>query len=161
MQNQIVKRNILILWLIYAALNCGAQNTNSAKMDFLLPKGAKYTVTNQQFETARKSLQEKFQPDTNQLARIISPPCMCGPGLWHLLKDSPFFSTPPKTKTICKIPLPNGKTQELPAALIQDATEAANFRAALAVLISKKRKTQISTSNPGRIQNILGNDSVR
>jgi hypothetical protein len=33
--------------------------------------------------------------------------------------------------------LANGKTQELPAALIQDATEAMNFRAALAELISK------------------------
>jgi len=137
MHNQIMKRGLLILWLIYAALNCGAQNTNSARLDFHLPKGAKYTVTNQQFETARKSLQGRFLPDTNLLATMISPPCMCGPGLWHLLKDSPFFSTPPRAKTVCKIPLANGKTQELPAALIQGETEAANFRAALAVLISK------------------------
>jgi hypothetical protein len=133
-----MKRNLwLVLFVGFGLLKCVAQNTNSAKLGFPLPKAAKYKVTNQQFETAKKSLQEKFQTDTNQLAEIISSPSMCGPGLWHIFKDSPYFSTPPIAKTVCKVPLPNGKTQELPAALIQSEAEAVNFRGALADLISK------------------------
>ena len=127
----------LILLLIYASFKCDAQNTNSAALNFPLPKSAKYTVTDRQFETAKETLQKEFQPDTNLLGSIISSPCMCGPGLWRILKDSPHFSTPPRAKTICKVPLANGKIQELPAALIQDEAEAVNFRAALADLISK------------------------
>jgi hypothetical protein len=127
----------LILLLIYASFKCDAQNTNSAALNFPLPKAAKYTVTDQQFETAKETLQKEFQPDTNLLGFIISSPCMCGPGLWRLLKDSPHFSTPPRVKTVVKIPLANGKIQELPAALIKGEAETMNFRAALADLISK------------------------
>jgi len=133
-----MKQNLLpVFLLIYATFRCDAQNTNSAALNFPLPKAAKYTVTDRQFEVAKKTLQKEFLSDTNHLATIISSPCMCGPGLWHILKDSPHFSAPPRAKTICKVPLTNGKTQELPAALIQDTAEVVNFRAALADLISK------------------------
>jgi hypothetical protein len=133
-----MKPNLLmVLLFICASFTCAAQDTNSAALGFPLPKTAKYTVTDQQFETAKKTLNKEFQADTNLLGSIISSPCMCGPGLWHILKDSPHFASPPRAKTICNVPLANGKTQALPAALIQDEAEAANFRAALADLISK------------------------
>jgi hypothetical protein len=138
LKTKLMKLNLsLVLLLIYTTFKCDGQNTNSAALNFPLPKAARYTVTDQQFEAAKKALQKGFLPDTNQLAAIISSPCMCGPGLWHILKDSPHFSTPPRAKTVCKVPLANGKTQELPAALIQNEAEAMNFRAALADLISK------------------------
>jgi hypothetical protein len=133
-----MKLNLLLtLLFVCAAIKSDAQNTNSATLNFPLPKAAKYTVTDQQFETAKEKLQKEFLPNTNQLATIISSPCMCGPGLWNILKDSPHFSTPPRAKTICKVPLANGEMQELPAASILDEAEAINFRAALADLISK------------------------
>jgi hypothetical protein len=133
-----MKLNLLLtLLFVCATIKCNAQNTNSAALNFPLPKAAKYKVTDQQLETAKETLQKEFLPNTNQLAVIISSPCMCGPGLWNILKDSPHFSTPPRAKTICKVPLANGKMQELPAALIQSETEAVNFRAALADLIQK------------------------
>jgi hypothetical protein len=128
----------IAVWLAFLLVGCKTETPNQklAKLNFPLPAQARYTVTDEQFEAAITILQQNFSANTNRLAVIISPPCMCGPGLWHLLKDSPFFSTPPRAKTVCKIPLANGKIEELPAALIQDETEAANFRAALAVLIS-------------------------
>jgi hypothetical protein len=133
-----MKLNLLLtLLLVYTTIKCDAQNTNSAALNFPLPKTAKYTVTDQQFETAKETLQKEFLPNTNQLAAIISSPCICGPGLWRLLKDSPHFSTPPFTKMTVKIPLANGKMQELLAALIKSEAETMNFRAALADLISK------------------------
>src|SRR5450631_3828769 len=88
----------LVLLLISATFECGAQNTNLAALSFPLPKTAKYIVTVEQFEIAKRTLQIFFQPDTNLLGSIISSPCMCGPGLWHILKDSPHFSTPPRAK---------------------------------------------------------------
>jgi hypothetical protein len=127
----------LILLFICATIKCDAQNTNSAVLNFPLPKAAKYTVTDQQFETAKETLQKEFLSNTNQLATIISSPCICGPGLWNILKNSPHFSTPPFTKMTVKIPLANGKIQELPAALIKSEAETINFRAALADLILK------------------------
>ena len=126
--------------MIGVSVNCNAQNTNLAALSFALPKAAKYTVTRDQFETATNSLAINFQADTNRLDKIITPPCVCGPGLWNLLKDSPCISTPPRIKTVCNVPAANGKMQQLPAASFQDEKEAANFRAALAALISKNGK---------------------
>lgn len=131
------KQSLIALFIFCTTFDCLAQNTNIASLCFTLPKAAKYTVTAQQFEDATNLLRENFLADTNQLVKIISRPCMCGPGLWHLLKDSPCFSTPPRARTICKVPLANGKFQELPAALIQTDAEAVNFRAALTDLLSK------------------------
>lgn len=127
----------ILIFSILTIVGCATQTATVAKFNFPLPPKARYTVTDQQFESSKALLQQNFLPNTNQLAVIISSPCMCGPGLWNTLKNSPHFSVPPRAKTICKVPLANGKTQELPAALIQNETEAANFRAALADLIQK------------------------
>ena len=113
------------------------QTQTVAKLDFPLPREAHYTVSDQQFETARALLQQDFSADTNKLEMIVSSPCICGPVLWHLLKDSPYFSIPPFTRTVVKVPLANGENEELPAALIKSKTETDNFRAALADLLSK------------------------
>ena len=124
--------------LAFILVGCKTEipNQKLAKLSYPLPAQARYIVTDEQFEAAMATLQQNFSANTNQLATIISPPCMCGPGLWHILKDSPFFSKPPRARTVCQIPLTNGRMQQFPAALIQDEAEAANFRAALAVLIS-------------------------
>lgn len=45
--------------------------------------------------------------------------------------------SPPLAKTICTVPLANGKFKELPAATFQTKIEADNFRLALADLLSK------------------------
>jgi hypothetical protein len=126
---------ILILFVI-ATGGCSTQTATVAKLDFPLPPHARYTVTDQQFEAAMATLQQNFSSDTNQLVTIISFPCTCGPGLWHLLKDSPRFSAPPRAKGTAVIPLANGKKQELPMTILQDDTEVANFRAALADLLA-------------------------
>ena len=130
-----VKLPIAILFTIIT-VGCETQTQKLAKLDFPLPPQARYTVTDAQFEAAMAILQQNFSSDTNQLAAIISSPCMCGPGLWHLLKDSPRFSVPPRAKGTVVIPLVNGRKQELPTALLQNDTEVANFRAALADLLA-------------------------
>jgi|ERR1035441_5917205 hypothetical protein len=126
---------IVILFLL-TIVGCATQTVTVAKLDFPLPPHARYTITDQQFGTAKALLEQNFSSDTNRLKTIVSSPCMCGPELWHLVKDSPHFSTPPHTKTTIDMPSPDGKTQKLSAALIQDAAEADNFRAALADLLS-------------------------
>jgi hypothetical protein len=126
-----------LILIVIAMGGCSTPTQTVAKLDFPLPRQARYTVTDQQFEAAKRLLQQNFSADTNKLNTIISSPCICGPGLWHLLKDSPRFSIPPHTKTTVKVPLANGEVEELPAALIQSKTEADNFRAALADLLSE------------------------
>jgi len=122
--------------LVALAIGCSTQTQTVAKLDFPLPSRARYTVTDQQFEAAKTLLQQNFSADTNQLKTIISSPCICGPGLWYLLKDSPHFTVPPIAKGTSVIPLAGGGKQELPTALFQNETEAANFRAALAELLA-------------------------
>lgn len=131
-----IKIPITILFLL-TIVGCATQTATVAKLDFPLPSHARYTVTDQQFEMAIALLQQDFLPDTNKLKMIISAPCICGPGLWHLIKDSPHFSTPPRAKGTGIIPLANGKKQEVPTALLQDNTEVANFCAALVDLLAK------------------------
>jgi hypothetical protein len=126
-----VKIPIVIL-LLLTIVGCATQPGTVAKLDFPLPRHAHYTVTDQQFHAAKALLQQNFSSDTNQLKMIISAPCICGPGLWHLLKDSPHFSIPPRAKGTGIIPLANGEKQEVPTALLQDDVEVAHFRAALA-----------------------------
>ena len=116
---------------------CSSSSTAVAKLGYPLPRHARYTVTEQQFEAAVALLEQDFLPDTNRLQSIISAPAVCGPGLWALVKDSPHFGVPLKAKATGIIPLPNGQKQEVPTALIQDENEAANFRAALAELLAK------------------------
>jgi len=130
-----IKIPIAIVFLL-TIVGCATQTATMAKLDFPLPPHARYTVTDQQFEAAMAILQQNFSSDTNRLAAIVSSPCTCGPGLWHLLKDSPRFSTPPRAKGTAVIPLANEKKQELPMTLFQGETEAANFRAALADLLA-------------------------
>jgi len=128
---------VLLIALALVDGGCVSSTTSSAKLGFRLPPRARYTVTDRQFEKAKETLQNYLSPDTNQLKVIIASPCVCGPVLWHLLKDSPHFSVPPVAKTVCQVPLKNGRIQEFPAALLQSDAEAANFRAALADLLSE------------------------
>jgi hypothetical protein len=127
----------LLFFVSLTTFGLYAQADNIAKLDFPLPAQAKYTVTTNQFNKAKDLLKQKLGADTNQLAELISFPSMCGPGLWQSLKASPHFSIPPRAKTTCKIPLAGGKFKELPAALLQNETEATNFRLALADLLAK------------------------
>ena len=134
-----MKKIYLCVLIIVATGGCSTPTPTQtvAKLGFPLPRQARYTVTDQQFEAAKALLQQNFSAGTNKLNAIISSPCICGPGLWHLLKDSPHFSTPPRAKATGIIPLANGEKQEVPTALFQDDTEAANFRAALADLLAQ------------------------
>jgi hypothetical protein len=50
----------LIILLIFVTFECCAQNTNLAALNFPLPKAAKYSVTVEQFEIAKKTLQKHF-----------------------------------------------------------------------------------------------------
>jgi hypothetical protein len=129
----------LICGLLFAATvnGCSAPKATNAKLDFPLPRHARYTVTDEKYEAATALLQQDFLPDTNKLKAIISAPAICGPRLWLLLKDSPHFATPLIAKSTGIIPLANGRTQEVATALIQNESEADNFRAALADLLAE------------------------
>jgi hypothetical protein len=134
---EIMKARILLVVGVIAITGCSTEKTTVAKLDFPLPRRARYTVTDQKFEAAKALLWQDFSPDTNKLKTIISAPIICGPGLWHLLKDSPYFTVPPRAASKAVIPLANKNRQELPIALLQDDKEASNFRAALSDLLAK------------------------
>jgi hypothetical protein len=134
---KIVKLKILLFIFTLAIAGCSTKPTGAdQKFGFRLPPRARYTVTDQQFEAATLLLQKKLVPDTNQLKTIISAPCLCGPGLWHLIKDSPHFSVPLHAKASVIHPITGGPKQEFPIGLLQDENEATDFRAALADLLS-------------------------
>ena len=115
---------------------CSTPKGKIATLDFPLPRHAHYTVTDEKYEAATALLQRNFLPDTNKLKTIVSAPAICGPRLWALFKDSPHFATPLIAKGTGIIPLADGRTQQVATALIQNDSEAANFRAALAELLS-------------------------
>jgi hypothetical protein len=93
--------------------------TASADLPFKLPPKAKYTPSEKSINKAKDILKQYLAGDANSLTNLFVKPTMCGPGLWDALKDSPCFSTPPRAKSTVKIPLPDGKFQELPMALLQ------------------------------------------
>jgi len=118
-----------------------------AKLSFKLPPYAKYTASEKSINQAKDALKQYLVGDANTLTNLFVRPTMCGPGLWNLLKDSPYFSKPPKAKSTARIPLPDGKFQELPMALLQSDYEVASFRKALAVLLASQGKLTIRDPN--------------
>jgi len=107
-----------------------------AELKFRLPKGAKYKVSKAQVTRATDTLKENFVADTNRLQAILRAPIMCGPGLWDRIKSSTNFLKRPIADTALKVPLPDGRMQECPAALLQSSGEAQAFCRALSELLS-------------------------
>jgi hypothetical protein len=118
-----------------------------ADLPFKLPPNAKYTASEKSINGAKDVLKQYLVGDANALTNLFVEKPLCGPGLWNLLKDSAYFSKPPQAKSTVKIPLPNGKFQELPMALLQSDGEVASFRKALAVLFASQGKLTIRDPN--------------
>lgn len=123
--------------LIALAGGCAAPEQTNSKLGFQLPKRARYNVTDTQVANATETLRSALTTNATGNHVKIAAPCVCGPGLWRFLKNSPHFAVPPTAKTTCKIPQPDGTTLEVPAALIQDEAEAVRFRSALSDLLSE------------------------
>ena len=109
-----------------------------ADFRYKLPPKAKYTASSEAITKAKTQLSTKLVTNAITLTNLFASPMMCGPGLWHVLKDSPHFAKPPVAKSTAKIPVGNGKFQELPMALLQSEDEVASFRKALADLLSSQ-----------------------
>ena len=118
-----------------------------ADLPFKLPPKARYTASEKSINKAKDILKQYLVGDANALTNLFAKPTMCGPGLWNVLKDSSYFAKPPLAKSKVKIPLPDGKFQELPAALLQSEDEVASFRKALAVLLTLQEKLAIRDPN--------------
>jgi hypothetical protein len=115
-----------------------------AELPFKLPPKAKYTPSDKSINKAKDTLSHYLVSDADVLTNLFAKPMvMCGPGLWNALKDSPHFSKPPKAKSTARIPLPDGKAQELPMALLQTDDEVASFRKAFAELLASQGKLTI------------------
>ena len=119
-----------------------------ANLSFKLPPNAKYTASEKSINTAIDILRTHINDDANNLTNIFVKPTVCGPGLWNLLKHSPFFSKPPKAKSTARIPLPGGRFQELPMALLQSEDEVSSFRKAFADLT--KSQGQLAVREPNK-----------
>ena len=135
-----MKTNI-VLFLLAIGL------TVYAELPFKLPPKARYTASEESINKAKDILKQYLVGDANTLTNLFVRPTMCGPGLWNVFKDSSYFSKPPLAKSTVKIPLPNGKFQELPMALLQSADEVASFRKALAILLVSQGKLAIRDPN--------------
>jgi len=121
--------------------------TVGAELPFKLPPKAKYTASEKSINQAKDLLKHYLAGDANTLTNLFVRPTMCGPGLWNLLKGSPFFSKPPLAKSTVKIPLPDGRVQELPTALLQSEDEVASFRKALGVLLTSQGNLTVRDPN--------------
>lgn len=118
-----------------------------AELPYKLPRGAKYNVSDETIAKAKTFLTTNLVGDASVLTNLFAPPMMCGPGLWDILKSSDHFSKPPIAKTTVRVPLPGGKLQELPLALLQTEDEVAVFRKAIAELIRSQGKLTIREPN--------------
>src|SRR5690242_16347019 len=102
-----------------------------AALPYKLPPEAKYTASDAAITNAHAVLSTNLVSDADTLTNLFASPMMCGPGLWHILKDSPHFSKPLIAKGTAKIPYGKGKFRELPVGLFQNEGEVASFRKAL------------------------------
>lgn len=118
-----------------------------AELPYKLPAKAKYTASAEAIAKAKEDLATNLVANAATLTNLFAAPEMCGPGLWHIIKDSPHFTKPPLAKSIVKVPIGKGKVQELPLALLQDAEEVASFRGALADLLGSQGKLNIREPN--------------
>ena len=120
-----MKKHIAIVLLMICVLA-------HAELPFKLPPNAKYNVPAETIAMAKAALSTNMVSDATTLTNLFVSPTICGPGLWHILKDSPRFSKPPTAKSTSRIPTGDGKFQEFPMATLLSAEELASFRMALA-----------------------------
>lgn len=118
-----------------------------AELPYKLPPKAKYTASSEAIAKAKQQLSVNLVTNAATLTNLFVKPMMCGPGLWHIVKDSPHFSKPPIATSTVRIPVAKGKVQELPMALLQNKEEVASFRMALADLLSSQGKLTIREPN--------------
>src|SRR3954468_14629734 len=138
---RLLMKSLLALILLTALLNAHGE------LPFKLPPKAKYTASSQAIERAKQELSINLVTNAATLSNLFVRPTMCGPGLWHILKDSPHFSKPPLAKSTVQIPVGKSKVQELPVGLLQDNEEVESFRNALADLLSSQGKLTIREPN--------------
>jgi hypothetical protein len=135
-----MKKYIIIVLLVSCVLA-------HAELTFKLPPNAKYNVSAEMIAKAKIELSTNLVSDAVTLTNLFVPPTICGPGLWNILKDSPRFSKPPRAKSTARIPTGDGKFQEFPFALLQNADELASFRNALADFLGSQGVLKIREPN--------------
>ena len=118
-----------------------------ADLSFKLPPNAKYNVSAEMIAKAKTELSTNLSSDAMALTNLFVTPTICGPGLWHILKDSPRFSKPPSAKSTARIPTGDGKFQEFPMATFLSADELASFRMALADFLNSQGALKIREPN--------------
>ena len=118
-----------------------------AELPYKLPPKAKYDVSADAIAAAKAELSTHLVGDAATLTNLFVPPILCGPGLWHILKDSPRFKKTPTAKTTARIPIGGGKFQEFPMALLQSTEEASSFRKALADFLSAEGSLEVREPN--------------
>jgi hypothetical protein len=127
-----------------------------AELPFKLPPNAKYTVSEEAISRAKTELSSNLVADAATLTNLFASPMMCGPELWSVLKSSPHFSKPPLAKGTAKIPLADGKYQELPIGFFQSEDEVMSFRKALADLLASQGKLTIREPNEDEFKKFWG-----
>jgi len=135
-----MKKLLVIVFLI--ACVCA-----HADLPFKLPAHAKYKVSADLIAKAEAELSTNLVDNTATLTNLFATPTICGPGLWHILKDSPRFSAPPAAKSTARIPTGDGKIQELPMATLLSDEELHSFRMALADFLSSQGTLKVREPN--------------
>ncbi len=118
-----------------------------AELPFKLPPKAKYDVSADAIAQAKSELSTNLVSDAAALTNLFVSPTICGPGLWHILKDSPRFAKPPGAKSTSRIPNADGTVQELPMATLLNTNELASFRMALADLLATQGALKVREPN--------------
>ena len=128
----------------------------ASELGFTLPENTSYKVTDQQLNTALKLLEKNFNTDPEKLKKIINHPCICGPGLWHLIKDSPQFIIPPRIIGPTKIPVgTSGKTHALPFAVFKTEDEENHLCYALSPLLKTNGPLHFRLPNENEVKSFL------
>jgi hypothetical protein len=135
-----MKKNTVIVLLMICVLA-------HADLPFKLPPKAKYDVSAETIAVAKTELSKYMVGDAAMLTNLFISPMMCGPGLWNILKDSPHFSKPPAAKSTARIPIGDGKFQELPMASLLNVDEVASFRKALADFLNSQGALKVREPN--------------
>ena len=74
-----------------------------ADLPYPLPPKAKHTVSKEAIATAKTNLSANLVTNAITLTNLFASPMMCGPALWHAVKNSPHFLKPPHAKSTVKI----------------------------------------------------------
>lgn len=118
-----------------------------AELPFKLPPKAKYDVSTETIAKVKAELSTNMVSNAATLTNLIISPTICGPGLWHILKDSHHLSKPPTAKGTARIPTGDGKFQEFPMATLLNADELASFRMALADFLGSQGVLKVREPN--------------